>query len=112
MPNSARAILVLAACLAATACNREGREVYVAAGCDECHGLDLEGTRTGGPALSGTREHWTVDELLLYFANPDSVAEVNPRIGELRSYYESGMAPLKWADPAGRIALAKYVRRW
>jgi mono/diheme cytochrome c family protein len=94
------------------ACNREGREVYLAAGCDECHGVDLKGTRTGGPPITGTRKHWSVDELLLYFANPDSVADTNPRLQELRSYYESGMKPLDWTDPAGRRALAKYVRRW
>jgi len=93
-------------------CNRDGREVYLAAGCDECHGADLKGTRTGGPPIAGTRKHWEVDQLLLYFANPDSVADTNPRLRELRSYYESGMAPLKWADPEGRRALAKYVRRW
>ncbi len=106
----AAAFVVLIACV--SACNREGREVYVAAGCDECHGLDLKGTRTGGPPLSGTRKHWDVDRLLLYFANPDSVADANPRLAELRSYYESGMAPLQWTDPEGRRALAKYVRRW
>ena len=94
------------------ACNREGREVYLSAGCDECHGMDLKGTRTGGPPISGTRKHWDVESLLAYFANPDSVADADPRLQELRSYYESGMAPLKWADPEGRKALAKYVRRW
>jgi hypothetical protein len=93
-------------------CNREGREAYLEAGCDEGHGEDLKGTRTGGPPISGTRRHWDVDRLLLYFANPDSVADVDPRLSELRSYYESGMAPLKLADPAKRRALAKYVRRW
>ena len=33
------------------ACNKEGREAYLEAGCDECHGLDLKGTRTGGPPI-------------------------------------------------------------
>lgn len=94
------------------ACNKEGREAYLAAGCDECHGVDLKGTRTGGPAISGTRRNWNIDQLLLYFANPDSVADADDRLRELRSYYESGMAPLKLADPAKRRALAKYVRRW
>ena len=94
------------------ACNKEGREAYLEAGCDECHGVDLKGTRTGGPAISGTRRNWNVDQLLVYFANPDSVADADDRLRELRSYYESGMAPLKLADPAKRKALAKYVRRW
>lgn len=109
-----RVTAMLGVCLLAftAACNREGREVYLAAGCEECHGADLKGTRTGGPPLSGTRKHWDVDGLLAYFANPDSVADVDPRLKELRSYYESGMAPLQWADPEGREALARYVRRW
>ena len=94
------------------ACNREGREVYLAAGCDECHGVDLKGTRTGGPPITGIRKHWDVESLLLYFANPDSVAEEDPRLRKLRSYYESGMKPLDWTDAEGRRALAKYVRRW
>jgi hypothetical protein len=94
------------------ACNQAGREAYLAAGCDECHGVDLKGTRTGGPPISGTRSHWDVDRLLVYFANPDSVADADPRLRELRSYYESGMAPLKLADPEARRSLAKYVRRW
>ncbi len=105
-------ILGIGLLLVVAGCNREGREVYLAAGCDECHGVDLQGTRTGGPPISGTRKHWDVDALLLYFANPDSVADADPRLRELRSYYESGMKPLNWSDPAGRRALAKYVRRW
>ena len=40
------------------------------------------------------------------------VEHLKRRLSELRSYYESGMAPLKLADPAKRRALAKYVRRW
>jgi mono/diheme cytochrome c family protein len=106
------AMLAASLLLLTTACNREGREVYLSAGCDECHGVGLKGTRTGGPPISGTRKHWDVDGLLAYFANPDSVADADPRLQELRSYYESGMAPLKLADPAKRRALAKYVRRW
>ena len=98
--------------LLTAACNREGREVYLSAGCDECHGVDLKGTRTGGPPIAGTRKHWDVDGLLLYFANPDSVADADARLSKMRSYYETGMAPLKWADPVGREALARYVRRW
>jgi len=105
-------LLGLGLVLLTSACNREGREVYLAAGCDDCHGVDLKGTRTGGPPISGTRKHWDVEQLLVYFSNPDSVADADPRLRKLRSYYESGMAPLKWADPAGRRALAKYVRRW
>lgn len=98
--------------LLTAACNREGRRVYLAAGCDECHGVDLQGTRTGGPPIRGTRQHWDVDGLLAYFSNPDSVADVTPRLKELRSYYESGMKRLDWPDPEGRRALAKYVHRW
>ena len=94
------------------ACDGEGREAYLTAGCDECHGVDLKGTRTGGPPISGTRKHWDIESLLAYFANPDSVADADPRLRELRSYYESGMAPLKLADPEARKALARYVRRW
>ena len=38
------------------ACNKEGREAYLEAGCDECHGVDLKGTRTGGACHLGHAE--------------------------------------------------------
>ena len=48
---------------------------------------------------------------LAYFRNPDSVANTDPRLGELRERYKEGMPPLKLADPIAREKLARYVIR-
>lgn len=97
--------------LVITACGGAGRRAYVAAGCEECHGDDLAGTMTGGPPLRGTRQHWDVERLLAYFANPDSVVLGDERLRTLRARYGSGMPPIKLASPEARRALARYVLR-
>ncbi len=99
------------AVLAITACGGEGHDIYVDAGCVECHGDDLRGTPTSGPTLKGTRKNWDEEALLLYFRNPDSVATSIPRLSELRDIYGEGMPPLKMADPIAREKLARYVLR-
>ena len=104
-------ILLAAALFALTACNGEGHEVYVEAGCVECHGDNLRGTPSSGPTLKGTRKNWDEEALLLYFRNPDSVATSIPRLSELRDIYGEGMPPLKIADPIAREKLARYVLR-
>ena len=97
--------------LAAAACDREAHEIYMQAGCDECHGKDLKGTPSSGPALQNTKRHWDEERMLAYFRNPDSVANIDPRLGELRERYKEGMPPLKIADPIAREKLAQYVIR-
>jgi cytochrome c2 len=104
-------LIVVLTCLAAGACASAGRKAYLAAGCEECHGLDLRGTMTGGPALRNTKQHWDVERLLRYFADPDGVALMDERLRALRSRYGSGMPPIKLADPDARRALARYVLR-
>lgn len=103
--------IVVLAVLAVTGCASAGRRAYLAAGCEECHGLDLQGTMTGGPPLRGTKRHWDVERLLRYFADPDSVALADERLRTLRARYGSGMPPIKLADPDARRALARYVLR-
>lgn len=108
----AASLLAAALCVASLACNRAGREAYLAAGCEECHGLDLRGTMTSGPSLQGTKRHWDVERLLVYFADPDSVAAGDERLRALRARYGgNGMPPIKLADPDARRALARYVLR-
>lgn len=97
--------------LVVAACGGEGRTAYLEAGCPECHGTDRRGTPTGGPSLRSVGDHWDEASLLLYFRNPDSVANSDPRLTELRERYGEGMPPLKLADPIAREALAKYVLR-
>ena len=103
----------LAACLVAvTACGGgEGHEIYMSAGCDECHGADLKGSPSSGPTLQGVKKHWDEDRLLAYFRDPDSVAVTDPRLSEMRDRYGDGMPPLKLADPIAREKLARYVLR-
>jgi mono/diheme cytochrome c family protein len=103
--------LLLTAAVTLTACGGEGKRVYAEAGCHECHGMDMRGTMTSGPSLRGAGRYWDVESLLVYFANPDSVAATDARLTALRARYGSGMPPLKVADPNARRALAEYVLR-
>ena len=104
-------LVVVVATLWLAGCHTEGRRVYIAEGCEECHGVDMGGTMTGGPALRRTRSHWNEDRLLRYFANPDSVVAKDPRLAELREMYGSGMPPVTTTVPRERRALARYVLR-
>ena len=104
-------ILCAAAGLVFAGCSGEGHSIYVEAGCPECHGDDLRGTPSSGPAIQNTRKHWDEERMLIYFRNPDSVASSDPRLSELRDLYGDGMAPLKLADPIAREKLARYVIR-
>ena len=106
-----KTIFLAAALIPVAACSSESHEIYVEAGCVECHGDDLRGTPTSGPTLKGTRKNWDEEALLLYFRNPDSVATSIPRLSELRDIYGEGMPPLKMADPIAREKLARYVLR-
>lgn len=101
----------IAVAVTLAACGGEGKRVYVEAGCQECHGMDRRGTMTTGPSLRRAGRHWDVESLLVYFANPDSVAATDERLTALRARYGSGMPPLKVADPNARRALAEYVLR-
>ena len=103
--------LLITAAATLTACGGDGKRVYVEAGCQECHGMDMRGTMTSGPSLRGAGRHWNVESLLSYFANPDSVVATDERLSTLRARYGSGMPPLKVADPNARRALAEYVPR-
>jgi cytochrome c551/c552 len=104
-------IVLTAAVFTVAACGGEGHEIYVEAGCVECHGDDLRGTPTSGPTLKGIKKHWDEETLLIYFRKPDSVASEDPRLSELRDIYGEGMPPLKMADPIAREKLARYVLR-
>lgn len=94
-----------------SACGGEGHEIYMSAGCDECHGADLKGIPSSGPTLKSVNRHWDEDRLLVYFRDPDSVASSDPRLSELRDRFGEGMPPLKLADPLAREKLARYILR-
>ncbi|MDT8436834.1 MAG: cytochrome c [Gemmatimonadota bacterium] len=104
---------LLVACLAAalSGCDREGRAAYVKAGCDECHGMDRRGVPSSGPDIRRASKHWDEESLRRYFRDPDSVANADPRLREMRDLYGEGMPPLKLADPLARDALVQYVLR-
>ena len=113
MKSNVMLLKLLATCVVAvTACGGgEGHEIYMEAGCDECHGSDLKGSPSSGPTLQGVKKYWDEDRLLTYFRDPDSVAETDPRLREMRDLYGDGMPPLKLADPIAREKLARYVLR-
>ncbi len=104
-------IFFAATVLAVAGCDSEGHELYVQAGCVECHGDNLRGTPTSGPTLKGVKKNWDEERVLVYFRNPDSVASADPRLSELRALYGEGLGPLKLADPIAREKLARYVLR-
>lgn len=106
-----KTIFLATALLAVAACSGESHQIYVEAGCVECHGDDLRGTPTSGPTLKGIKKNWDEESLLIYFRNPDSVATADRRLSELRDIYGEGMPPLKMADPIAREKLARYVLR-
>jgi len=93
-----------------------GWRAYVDLNCGSCHGDARQGKRSG-PPLTGLAEHWTVDQLVGYFADPDAVVKANPRLAYKAEKYAiampavSGKAPgyADKATPDALAALAEYV---
>lgn len=76
--------------------------------CYRCHGRDREGTEIG-PPLHGLAEHWDVDRLAAYIADPESFRKDDPRLEQLVDDYRGKvMKGYKLAE-SERKALATWL---
>jgi len=93
-----------------------GWQAYVDLNCATCHGENREGKRSG-PPLEGLARHWTAEQLVSYFSDPDAVLKENPYLKYRAEKYVIGMPKVSgkspgYADKADteRLrALAEYV---
>ena len=93
-----------------------GWQAYVDLNCASCHGEARQGKRSG-PALNGLSEHWTADQLVAYFADPDAMVKVNPRLAYKAEQYAIAMPAISAkapgyagkATPEALAALAEYM---
>lgn len=75
-----------------------GWRAYVALDCARCHGENREGTRTA-PPLVGLAEHWTAEELVIYFEDPDAMVKSDARLNRLAGRYTVQMPPVSAKAP-------------
>ena len=81
-----RSVLLLALVLVVSSCERapqkpraemSGRDLYLDARCDTCHGGQGQGSYTG-PSLQQVAEHWSQEDLARYLRDPGPVIEATP----------------------------------
>ena len=75
-----------------------GWRAYVALDCARCHGENREGTRTA-PPLVGLAEHWTAEELVSYFQDPNAMVKTDARLNRLAGRYTVQMPPVSAKAP-------------
>jgi cytochrome c553 len=86
-----------------------GWNAYVDLDCGSCHGQAREGKRSG-PALAGLAEHWTVEQLTSYLADPPAVITTTPRLAYKAEDYPIDMPGYAdKADAETLRALAEYL---
>jgi len=99
---------------AATACAgggsgpMTGAELYRARACHTCHGGSGEG-RSIGPPLVGLAEHWTVEDLAAYLAEPRSFVERSERLQAVDEQYRTNMQSFRHLDLEERTLIARWV---
>jgi mono/diheme cytochrome c family protein len=112
---SVAALVGLFACLAILACGGEesraakspGEELFASQGCVACHGPKGQGTRMG-PPLNDIAQHWTRDDLVRYFADPESFTSKDERLAGIASRFAMRM-PKSNAPEDKRLLLADHV---
>ena len=62
-----------------------------------------------GPALTGASAHWTREQLIAYFADPQGYAAKDPRLAKQASKYFQPMPMFKMLTPDELASLADYV---
>jgi mono/diheme cytochrome c family protein len=105
-----QSLIVAVACcfVAMTGCtDARGREIFVRAGCPQCHGLNGEG-RPQGPALKDLSRHWTRTNLASYIENAPAYTAAIPRLKELGKKYGTAM-PSFLISQEEREQLAEYL---
>ncbi len=108
-PGAGSTVFVLAFCLSVLGgcADSGGREIFVGAGCPQCHGLNGEG-RPQGPPLRNLSQHWTRSRLAAYVANPQTFSTQDPRLKALEKKYGAPM-PSFLISEGGREQLAEYL---
>lgn len=82
-----------------------GWQAYFDLNCGGCHGDNREGQRSG-PALAGLAQHWSGDQLVSYFTDPNAVLKTSPRLRRMTERYVVGM-PSVSAKAPGYAAKAR-----
>lgn len=72
-------------------------DLYKAGNCTMCHGADQNGSPLG-PPLRHLKDNWTVDNMILYFKDPATYSDNDPRLKENKSKYSVPMPPVRLAD--------------
>lgn len=82
---------------------------YTQAKCNGCHGAEGGGGMLG-PSLQGIAEHWTVDDLSAFIANPAPFVAERPRLKEMLEVdYKMPMTANSTLTEDERRALAEWV---
>jgi len=82
---------------------------YTQAKCNGCHGAEGGGGMLG-PTLQGIAEHWTVDDLAEFIANPAPFVADRPRLKEMLEVdYKMQMTANATLTESERRALAEWV---
>ncbi len=76
--------------------------------CAACHGKEGKGMMLG-PEITGAAEHWTVDTLAGFFADPGRTLAGDARLAEMAARYSSPMPAATNLNEAERKAVAAYV---
>jgi mono/diheme cytochrome c family protein len=85
-----------------------GRGVFMTNGCAVCHGEQLTGSGTLGPALKGLAVHWKADTLTAYLRDPQGYAMYDARLAEQHGKYSMKM-PAMPLDEAKMASLVEYL---
>jgi mono/diheme cytochrome c family protein len=111
---------VLLAALAASACSGSGpgetasslgADLFKVQGCATCHGNEGQGSMLG-PALRGLKQHWTREQLVEYFVDPQAFAAKDPRLAKQGKGFIQSMPGYKALKPEERASLADLVLGW
>lgn len=108
-------VLLGLAALLAGACSgggdsqaKDGPTLFSRNGCVACHGHKLQGSSMA-PALAGLAEHWTVEDMVAYLADPKGYAAQDPRLSEQGKSYRTVMPPYANVSVEDRTVLAEWL---
>lgn len=102
-------VLLLAACAPSSEEGPlDGAALYKRQNCAACHGMNRQGSGLA-PAIDAVGQHWTVDGLAEYLADPQGYAANDERLKAQGERYRMPMTPYKHLSVEERKAIAAYV---